>query len=236
MSSDLTLTPIRAILTDIEGTTTDIHFVHRILFPYARAHLADYVRTHDQDPAVRAALKETAELAGCENDLPILIDALIGWIDEDRKAKPLKDLQGLIWRHGYESGEFTGHLYQDVVPALAQWRDQGIQRFVYSSGSVPAQKLLFGYSDEGDITPFFDGFFDTRVGAKREVESYKTIAKSIAIPEAEVLFLSDVTAELDAARSAGMQTVQLVRTPDIATGDHPRVSNFTELLPRTFRP
>ncbi len=236
MSNVLKLNPVKAILTDIEGTTTDIHFVHQVLFPYARAHLADFIRSHDQDPAVQNALKETAELAGCENDVSTLIEALIGWIDEDRKAKPLKDLQGLIWRHGYESGEFTGHLYQDVVPALTHWRDQGIQRFVYSSGSVPAQKLLFGYSDKGDITPLFDDFFDTRVGAKRDVESYQTIAQAIAISEPGILFLSDVTAELDAARSAGMQTVQLVRTPDIVTADHPWVSNFTELLPHVFRP
>lgn len=221
---------VTAIVTDIEGTTTDIDFVHNTLFPYARARLPGFLRTHAERPEVKAELNATAELAGQPaDDLNALIDTLITWIDEDRKATPLKNLQGLVWRQGYESGDFQGHVYPDAAAALRQWHEKGLALYVYSSGSVEAQKLLFGYSDQGDLTPLFTGYFDTTTGPKREAESYRLIQQAIGQPPASILFLSDILAELDAAREAGLATIQLVRKPEVVTGGHPWVRDFTAL-------
>lgn len=167
---------IRAIVTDIEGTTSDIRFVHNVLFPYARERLAGFVTAQQFGEPVKTILdnlrQEIAQpAAGAEQ----LIATLFTFMDEDRKSTALKALQGIIWREGYVNGDFTGHLYPDVLPALEKWKSQGIDLYVYSSGSVAAQKLLFGYSDEGDITHLFNGYFDTLVGAKREVQSYRNM-------------------------------------------------------------
>lgn len=169
---------IRAIVTDIEGTTSDIRFVHNVLFPYARERLAGFVTAQQHAEPVKTILdnlrRETDAPAASTADL---ITTLFTFMDEDRKSTALKALQGIIWRDGYLNGDFTGHLYPDVLPALEKWKAQGIDLYVYSSGSVAAQKLLFGYSDEGDITHLFTGYFDTTVGAKREVQSYRNIAE-----------------------------------------------------------
>ena len=223
---------IRAIVTDIEGTTSDIRFVHNVLFPFARQRLAAYVAQHQASAPVSDILtalrQEIGEpQAGSER----LTDVLLGFMDEDRKSTALKALQGLIWRDGYLGGDFTGHLYPDVLPALTAWQQQGIALYVYSSGSVEAQRLLFGYSDEGDITPLFDGYFDTRVGAKREVASYREIARQIALPAKQILFLSDIHQELDAAREAGFQTLQLIRGDADPASRHPQVSGFDHIQP-----
>ncbi|MHA7878821.1 MAG: acireductone synthase [Saccharospirillum sp.] len=227
--------PIEAIVTDIEGTTTDIDFVHRVLFPYARKHLPDFIARHAQDAVVRQQLLATAELAGEPTaDDDRLTRILIEWIDADRKATPLKALQGLIWRQGYEQGDFQGHLYADVVPELQRWHQAGKALYVYSSGSVTAQRLLFGHSDAGDITPLFTGYFDTTTGGKRETNSYRRIARAIEVAPNLCLFLSDVVAELDAAQAAGMQTAQLVRTPDMDTGAHPQFTDFHQISEPLF--
>lgn len=171
---------IRAIVTDIEGTTSDIRFVHNVLFPYARERLAGFVTAQQHAEPVKTILdnlrRETDAPAASTADL---ITTLFAFMDEDRKSTALKALQGIIWRDGYLNGDFTGHLYPDVLPALEKWKAQGIDLYVYSSGSVAAQKLLFGYSDEGDITHLFTGYFDTLVGAKREVQSYRNIAEHL---------------------------------------------------------
>lgn len=203
-------TPPAAIVTDIEGTTSRISFVHDVLFPYARARLPAFLAERGAAPEVAAALAEVAALAPGVAPL----DALLGWMDADAKITPLKSLQGLIWGEGYASGALHGELYPDVAPALRRWHAAGVRLYVYSSGSVPAQKLLFGYTPEGDLTGLFSGFFDTRVGAKRETASYAAIAQAIGFPAAEVLFLSDVAAELDAAAAAGLRVCQLVRPVD----------------------
>ncbi|MFC3284614.1 acireductone synthase [Litchfieldella rifensis] len=219
---------IRAIVTDIEGTTGAISFVHRVLFPYARAYLSDFLRRHQDEPEVAAQIHATRELAGePDADLEHVTTLLEGWIDADRKATPLKALQGMVWEQGFKDGEFTGHVYPDAAEEMQRWHEAGIALYVYSSGSVQAQKLLFGYSDFGDLTPLFSGFFDTTTGGKREVESYRRIVEAIAVPAGEVLFLSDVVAELDAAAAAGLQTVQLVREEGMETGDHPMAASFT---------
>ena len=222
---------IRAIVTDIEGTTSDIRFVHNVLFPYARERLADVVRTRQASDPVRSALTALREeIAAPEADTDTLIATLLRFMDEDRKSTALKALQGHIWRDGYLNGDFTGHLYPDVVPALQAWRARGIDLYVYSSGSVAAQKLLFGYSDAGDITSLFSGYFDTHVGAKRDEQSYRNIAAQIGAPADSLLFLSDIHQELDAASAAGWQTVQLIRGAADTASQHRQVATFSDIV------
>lgn len=202
---------ITAILTDIEGTTSSISFVHEVLFPYARARMAEYVTAHADDPEVREQLASVAQELGSEVSDDEAVAALLEWMDQDRKITPLKALQGMIWESGYSLGDFTGHVYPDAYARLLDWQALGIRLYVYSSGSVAAQKLLFGHTEFGDLTPFFSGYFDTRIGAKREAVSYQRIAQEIGLPAEQILFLSDIEQELDAARLAGMPTCHLVR-------------------------
>ena len=223
---------IRAIVTDIEGTTSDIRFVHNVLFPYARERLAAFVTEKQQVEPVKTYLNDLrAEIDRPQARVEELIATLFAFMDEDRKSTSLKALQGLIWREGYLNGDFTGHLYPDVLPSLSQWKQHGIDLYVYSSGSVAAQKLLFSYSDEGDITPLFSGYFDTHVGAKREAQSYRTIAEKIGLPAGQILFLSDIHQELDAAGQAGLRTVQLIRGDADPASLHQQVSRFDVIHP-----
>ena len=230
---------IKAILTDIEGTTSSISFVKEVLFPYARAALPGFVRAHGQEPEVRRWLDMVAtEVAAsaCQDD--VIVETLQGWIEQDRKHTALKALQGMVWEAGYRDGDFTAPLYPDVAPALRAWHAAGHPLAVYSSGSVPAQKLLFSHTDAGDLTPFLCGYFDTTSGHKRDPDSYRLIADRLDRQPADVLFLSDVVEELDAAREAGMRTVLLDRREDYpeprtgdATNGHPRVESFAEIAP-----
>ncbi len=194
----------KAILTDIEGTTSSISFVADVLFPYARARMADYVAAR---PAETAPI--LAEVAAIEPGDPVA--TLIRWIDEDRKITPLKAIQGMIWEGGFKSGAFVSHFYPDAVEGLRRWHAEGLKLYVYSSGSVAAQKLLFAHTEFGDLTPMFSGWFDTVTGGKREAESYAKIAAAIGLPPGDILFLSDVQAEIDAARAAGMQALLIAR-------------------------
>lgn len=218
---------IEAIVTDIEGTTSSLSFVKDVLFPYARSHMYDFVRAHGNEAAVRARLDEVASLAGRSLSESEVVSQLEKWIDEDQKITPLKALQGMIWEEGYRQRAFTGHVYDDAVRNLRLWKTRGIRLYVFSSGSVQAQRLLFGYSDHGDLTPLFSGYFDTAIGSKRAADSYDRIAAAIAANPGHILFLSDIKEELDAARAAGMQTVWLVRngTPDPGA-DHPQARDF----------
>ncbi|OON36452.1 2,3-diketo-5-methylthio-1-phosphopentane phosphatase [Izhakiella australiensis] len=223
---------IRAIVTDIEGTTSDIRFVHQVLFPYARKHLESWLAQHQHEDAVVQSLNDLRQ----ETDQPQatqaeLVAVLYQFMDEDRKSTALKALQGMIWRDGYLNGDFTGHLYADVLPALQAWQQQGIKLCVYSSGSVAAQKLLFGYSDAGDLTGLFSGWFDTHVGAKRDVTSYRNIQQQLGLAPQELLFLSDINQELDAARSAGWHTLQLIRDRLDTDSSHRQVASFAEINP-----
>lgn len=202
---------IRAIVTDIEGTTSSIDFVHQTLFPYAKQHLRAFIRAQAGNDAVQQILADVEAIAGNDLSLDEAADLLEQWIAEDRKLTPLKALQGMIWAVGYANGELQGHVYADTPEALRQWHAQGKSLYVYSSGSVEAQKLIFGHTAYGDLRPLFSGYFDTHIGAKREAESYRRIVETIGIPADEVLFLSDIGAELDAARAAGLRTVQLLR-------------------------
>ena len=225
---------VRAVLTDIEGTTSTIAFVKEVLFPYADERLDGFVAAHRTDPAVAQAMLDAAREAGepPDADDATVLAHLHRWIAEDRKSTPLKALQGVIWREGYEKTGLRGHLYDDAAAALRAWHASGIALYVYSSGSVEAQKVLLGHSDHGDFRPLISGYFDTTTGAKRERASYETIARAVALPAPEIVFLSDVDAELDAARDAGMQTVRLMRpldTPPGATTTHASVSSFAQL-------
>ncbi|ALN64511.1 2,3-diketo-5-methylthio-1-phosphopentane phosphatase [Lysobacter antibioticus] len=228
--------PIRAILTDIEGTTSSISFVKDVLFPYARRALPGFVAARGREPAVRKWLDAVALENGGVCQDSVVVEVLQGWIDQDRKHTALKALQGMIWADGYKSADFTSHMYPDAAPALRQWKDQGQRLYVYSSGSVPAQRLLFGHSDAGDLTELFSGWFDTEVGGKRERDSYARIAESIGLPAREILFLSDVVEELDAAREAGLATVLIDRLDDYpqpregeATHGHTRAVSFAQV-------
>jgi enolase-phosphatase E1 len=221
---------IKAIVTDIEGTTSSIDFVHQALFPYARAHMRAFLRSHAGDDRVQQLLADVEREAHATLSLDQAADVLDQWMAEDRKLTPLKALQGMVWKQGYEAGELKGHVYADTAPALRQWHASGKQLYVYSSGSVEAQQLIFGHSDAGDLTPLFSGYFDTRIGAKREAQAYLRIIEQLALPAGEVLFLSDIGAELDAAREAGLQTCQLLRDDKaVAAPAHPQVRSFAEV-------
>jgi enolase-phosphatase E1 len=220
---------IRAILTDIEGTTSSISFVKDVLFPYARKRLPAFVETHADKPEVQHWLHEAAKEEGLVSATQQEVIALLQrWIDEDRKATALKALQGMIWEEGYREGEFRAHVYAEVAPKLQEWKKQGVDLYVYSSGSVAAQKLLFAHSDAGDLTPLFSGYFDTETGPKRDAASYRRIIDAIGLPAADVLFLSDVNEELDAAGSAGLQTTLLARAPTLCPpgASHRCVADF----------
>lgn len=221
---------IKAIVTDIEGTTSSLSFVKDVLFPYARAHLAEFVRSHADDADVKALLNDSRAEAGADLDTGQLIEQFIRWVDEDRKITPLKSLQGLIWEAGYRQGDFTGHVYRDAAENLKKWHAGGTALYVYSSGSVYAQKLLFGHSDFGDLTPLFSGYFDTHIGGKREQAAYEKIAAQLGLPAGNVLFLSDIKEELDAARGAGFKTIWLTRDsmPD-AQAEHRQVGSFDQI-------
>nr|WP_283163524.1 acireductone synthase [Brenneria tiliae] len=221
---------IKAIVTDIEGTTSDIRFVHDQLFPYARERLAATVRRQGDDGEIAHALTLLRqELDAPEADDDALISALHRFMEQDRKSTALKLLQGIIWRSGYHNGDFRGHIYPEVAQQLADWQRRGIRLYVYSSGSVEAQQLLFGYSEAGDLRPLFSDYFDTRVGAKREAASYRAIAQSIGLPAGELLFLSDIRQELDAAQQAGWHTCQLIRGDADDLSRHRQVARFDQI-------
>ncbi len=223
--------PITTILTDIEGTTSSISFVKEVLFPYARQHLAKFVQQHQKDSEVQYCLNSARELVQHPEwtDAQV-VQQLIQWIDEDRKATPLKTLQGLIWADGYQQGAYMGHIYPEVAENLAQWQAAGKRLFVFSSGSIAAQKLLFGYSEAGDLTPYFSGYFDTTIGNKREIQAYQVISQQIGEHPDNILFLSDIKEELTAAQTAGMKTCQLVRDASTVLAEQqPQATDFNQV-------
>jgi enolase-phosphatase E1 len=226
--------PIKAILTDIEGTTSAVSFVFDVLFPYAAKHLPDFVRQNAGRGDVAEQLDAVRRDSNEPNaDVERVIEILLGWIAEDRKATPLKALQGMVWEKGYKAGQLKGHVYPDAVEALKRWHQAGYQLFVYSSGSIQAQRLIFGCSEAGDLTPLFSGYFDTTSGPKREAQSYASIAQAIGLQASQILFLSDIVEELDAARAAGMATSGLAREGGELAG-HETVESFARIDPSTF--
>jgi enolase-phosphatase E1 len=222
---------VRFFLFDIEGTITSLAFVKDELSPYARRALPAFLRAERSRPEVAAIVERLAREVGVEpSDVDRVGQTLVQWIDEDRKQTDLKALQGMVWEDGYRTGAFRGHLYPDVLPFWKRARAAGLRLAIYSSGSEQAQRLLLTYSVEGDVSGLVDRYFDTRVGAKGERESYARIAGGLGIPPSEVRFFSDAVPELDAARAAGMATCRLLRpeVPAIAH-DHPEVRSFEEV-------
>jgi enolase-phosphatase E1 len=223
------------ILTDIEGTTSSISFVKDVLFPYARRALPAFVRARGGTAEVRHWLDAVAAETGAQSD-DAIIDTLQRWIDEDRKHTALKALQGMIWQDGYRGADFTAHIYPDAAAQLKAWHAAGIPLAVYSSGSAPAQRLFFAHTDAGNLSALFEAWFDTEVGHKRDAASYREIARRLNRAPQEILFLSDVVEELDAARDAGMRTVLIDRLDDYpapregeAAHEHLRVDSFDRI-------
>lgn len=222
---------IKAILTDIEGTTSSISFVHEVLFPYAKEHLVDFI--YDNEGDIESLLDDVrTQENNPDLNLEEVIEVLMRYIAEDQKITPLKELQGRIWEAGYKSGELVGHIYEDAVHGLKRWKEEGLKLYVYSSGSVAAQKLIFGHTEHGDLTPLFSGYYDTNIGGKKEADSYSAIATDIGVKAANILFLSDSTEEIDAAKAAGMQAITLDREKSLFNnGDYEVVETFDDILP-----
>lgn len=221
----------RVVLTDIEGTTTALSFVKDVLFPYSRDRMSSFIAEHGGDPDVARELAEVRRLAGQDLAAAGCAERLIEWIDQDRKATPLKALQGMVWESGYRNGDFQGHIYEDAARKLGDWHAAGLALYVFSSGSVHAQRLLFGHTEYGDLTPLFSGYFDTRIGPKQAESSYRTIAAEIGAAPESILFLSDSHAELDAARQAGCRTVQVLREGVVRNPDgHDVAWSFDEIV------
>lgn len=206
---------IKLYLFDIEGTTTDINFVHKVLFPYSSEAMEKFILEHQETPGVKSTINEVKKTVKDEENLDLsleeVINQLLSWIKEDRKHPALKELQGLIWNHGYINNHFKGHVYTDVQPFFKKILTAGFKVGIYSSGSEKAQKLIFGYSSEGDLTPLISYYFDTKVGGKREMSSYEKIASEVNLRPEEIHFFSDIPEELKAARSAGMSVTQVAR-------------------------
>jgi enolase-phosphatase E1 len=217
---------VRAILTDIEGTTSSLAFVKDVLFPYARNALPSFVKAHGSE--IKDIVADIAAIVGKPHlTTQETIDTLLQWMDEDRKVTPLKTLQGIVWKSGYESGALQSHVYEDAVRALRKWYTAGLKVYVYSSGSIAAQKLLFSHTPYGDLSPLFTGYFDTTTGPKPESRSYEKIAESLRLPAGSIVFLSDHAGETQAAAAAGMQTVLVAREQTAAGADFAR--SFDEI-------
>jgi enolase-phosphatase E1 len=237
----------RGILLDIEGTTSSISFVYDVMFPFVRRELDRYLRAQWSDNDLKAACDQiakdlgqetlqrwTGESATPEAQQQLVRDEVLRLMDGDVKSTGLKQLQGLIWQQGFDSGELHAHVYDDVVPALQAWHAAGKDVRIYSSGSIQAQRLFFGHTTHGDLLPLLRGHYDTTTGGKREATSYLKIAVEFGLPPGEILFLSDVVAELDAARSAGMSTALVKRPGNAPVADHSpahvEVTSFNEIV------
>jgi len=231
----ITAYTVDAVVLDIEGTTSATGFVVDVLYPYSRKRFGALLSERASESAVAKAIVQVRELIGEPGADAVRIEqALNSWLDEDRKATPLKTLQGIVWSEGFAAGDLVSHFYEDVVPELRRWHAAGVRLHVYSSGSVAAQRAWFAHSPAGDLLPLVDGLYDTEnAGPKQSPDSYRAITAAIGTPPGRTLFLSDRPAELDAARAAGWLTVG-VRRPgepyfEAGVGDHPEAAAFTDL-------
>lgn len=243
MSYSLSGTGVRGLLLDVEGTTTPIEFVYDVLFPFVRARVSDFLKRRAASAEVRSDLELLR--SEHEHDAAVGLDpppwtpiegatSYVHWLmDQDRKSPGLKSLQGKIWQQGYLDGTLKGRVFPDVPPAMKEWHARSLDVRIYSSGSVLAQKLLFSRCEEGDLTRYLRGHFDTATGPKNADESYRRIATEMGVPPSTILFVSDVVDELDAARFAGMRTLLCVRPGNRPQepGDHPVVTTFDQIAP-----
>jgi enolase-phosphatase E1 len=236
----------RLVLLDIEGTVSPLAYVHEVMFPFARAQAEPFLAAHAARPAVAAALAQLAADAGqpslaawCPDDPATpagrsqLVAHIHALIDRDVKATGLKQLQGLIWEGGFRAGTLRAALFPDVAPALHRWKNAGRDLRIYSSGSVHAQRLFFAHTDAGDLTPLLAGYYDTTTGPKKSAASYTAIAAAAGVAPAEILFLSDVVEELDAARAAGLRTGLALRPGNrpVPANTHPAFATLAEITP-----
>ena len=235
----------RGILLDIEGTTSSVSYVYDVMFPFVRRELDRYLRVNWGSPALSGVCDLIAKDAGYESfDVwcgnrgeegkrqQLIREEVLRLMEGDVKATGLKALQGAIWRSGFESGEMRAHIYDDVLPAIQAWNNVGCDIRIYSSGSIAAQKLFFGHTVVGNMLHLFQGHYDTTTGPKKEVESYCAITKDFGLPPAEILFLSDVLAELKAAHAAGLQTCLCKRpgNAEVEAGhDQPEITTFDQI-------
>lgn len=245
MTSSLRGAGIKVVLLDIEGTTTPVSFVYNVLFPYARARLASWFAARSLSDSDAREIVEQLHRESASDGLGALpssptsddiVARLLAYMDQDRKSPALKMVQGRIWKDGYADGTLAGEVYPDVPDAFARWTAGGVAIGIYSSGSVLAQKLLFGQSNAGDLTPFIRWHFDTAIGAKVDASSYRRIVESVGGDAPSILFVSDVTRELDAAREAGMKTILCVRAPAPvpASAGFPVIRTFDEVEREVF--
>ncbi|KAJ9585027.1 hypothetical protein L9F63_020637 [Diploptera punctata] len=237
MGIEDTLEKANIVLLDIEGTTTSISYVKETLFGFIRSNLEHYVKTHWNDAEFQedlVVLKQQAhkdkinKVEGLieipDGSIAAVVKNVLWQMDLDRKTKALKQLQGHIMHEGYNNGELKGHMYPDVLPALKSWVSKGKKLYIYSSGSIEAQKLLFGHSEEGNILELFSGHFDTAVGGKTDTASYMNISNELNCRCQDVLFLTDVPKEARAAKSAGMEAVLVVREGNAPLSEEDKVS------------
>jgi len=250
MISTLATEGIRGVLLDIEGTTTPIAFVHEVLFSYARSQVRNFLSKHFGSAELVADLEQLrhehaadvmqnlqpptlVEVCGSRDAEIDSLAAYVNWlIDRDRKSTGLKSLQGRIWKQGYLEGTLKAQLFADVPPALERWRRAGLTISIFSSGSLLAQKLLFAHTEAGDLTGLIDNYFDTTVGSKTDVASYRQIASALSLPAHDVLFISDVVPELDAASAAGMRTLLCIRPGNHSqplAERYPQIRDFDEI-------
>ncbi|MEU3617324.1 acireductone synthase [Streptomyces sp. NPDC006872] len=226
---------VDAVVLDIEGTTSATGFVVDVLYPYSRSRFAALLAERGDDPDVARAVDQVREEIGDPDaDAARVEKALNAWLDDDRKATPLKTLQGVIWSEGFARGDLVSHFYDDVVPTLRAWHTAGARLYVYSSGSVSAQRAWFANSPEGDLTSLVSGLYDTEnAGPKQEAESYRRIAGATGHAPDRLLFLSDRPGELDAAREAGWHAVGIRRPGEPyyeqGVGDHAQAGTFDEI-------
>lgn len=220
---------IKAILLDIEGTIAPLAFVKEVMFPYSREKLREFLERNWNNPEIKKIIEEARKEVGKNLSLEEAIKVFEKWIEEDKKITPLKELQGHIWEEGFKSGQLKAPIYEDAYKKIKEWKEKNIPIYIYSSGSVKAQKLFFTHSTYGDITGIFSGFFDTRIGNKKDENSYRKISREIGIKSEEMLFISDNPDELKAAKSAGFKVIQSVREGVKSSPEFKHIKTFEEL-------
>ena len=223
---------IKAVLIDIEGTTSPISFVKEILFPYSKEKLENFIKENKDKPEVQKILNDIKKEAGKDLTIDEIIQILKNWIDEDKKITPLKEIQGLIWKEGFETGKLKAPVYKDAYDKMIEWKNKGYKLYIYSSGSTTAQKLFFSHTEFGNILDLFSGHFDTKIGSKKDPTSYQKIAQTIGLKPDEILFLSDNPEEIKAAAKAGMKVKRPVREQDaeyIENFPYEQIKSFEEI-------
>lgn len=220
---------VKGVILDIEGTIAPLSFVKEVMFPYSKERLEKFLRENWEKPEIRRIIEETESILGKKLSLEEAIETFKKWIDEDKKITPLKELQGYIWEEGFKKGELVAPLYRDAYEKIKKWKEKGIPVYIYSSGSVKAQKLFFSHTNYGNILDMFSGFFDTRIGSKKESQSYRRILKNINLKPEEVVFISDNPEELKAAKEAGIKVFQAVREGVEPSSEFEQIRSFEEL-------